>query len=738
MRSIVRGLALAFLLSDVVAIAAPTAIRFAGHDVELTLSEVSARTLRVQLAPLDAQGRPSPAPASDILVPFPATEKLRAREIDGARELAVGSMRVRITAQPLTIAVRRRDNSVVQTLAFDPAAGAEAAVLFLTTAPVLGLGEGEQQFDRRGALFAMKATGDTYRPRRGSIVPSPFVIGTEGWALFAHQPDGRFDLRDATARFIPHAAEGGSATMDLFVIDAKEPTAALAEYMRLTGQPALPPKWALGYHQSHRTLAEPSVALQIARTFREKNLPVDAVIYLGTGYTPSGWNTGHGSLAFNPRAFDRPAEQIAALHDLHFKVVLHVNRAPKGLFGQSIAEASDSPLHLRHYWAQHHDTFAFGVDGWWPDDGDDLVRDSRLARHRLYFDGSLHDRPNVRPWALHRTGHVGAQRYGGWIWSGDTDSRWDVFVDQVAMGLNHGLSLTPFWGSDIGGFFPTPELTGELYARWFQFGAFSASFRSHGRTWHLRLPWGWNTGEFGPIEGPENQLPAAAELRNPAIEPICRQYLELRYRLLPYNYTLAREASDTGLPMMRALWLHYPADPEAVKLGNEYLWGRDFLVAPVLEKGAKTRRVYLPAGKWHDWWSNEKLTGGRWVERAVDLATLPLYVRAGAIVPLDPVRQYTAQPVSEPTTIRVFPGADGTFTLYDDDGQSLAYRDRADPRTQWIRFRWDDAKRSLTIEADERMARWSGEPRTFSVVAADREAPARRIAFRGERITVEL
>lgn len=736
----IRLFVFGFFLTGGTVFTAPLSIRFTGRDVELTISAVSERTIRLQVTPLAERGPALPVTATGVLVPFVSGEKLRVREIDGVKELAVGSLRLTVTPRPLTVAVRRNDGSPVQTVTFDEFAGPDAAVTFGTSGPVLGLGEGDRQFDRRGASYAMTPTGNGPRPRRGSIVPSPFIIGTEGWALFVHQPEGRFDLRNAHARFIPGRGEGmgGAAAVDLFIIALGEPADALTEYVRLTGKPVLPPKWVFGYVQSHRTLAGPEVPLRVARTFREKNLPCDAVIYLGTGYAPSGWNTGHGSLTFNPKVFDRPAEQIAALHALNFKVVVHVNGAPADLFGQSVGEASDSPRHIGNYWARHHDTFALGVDGWWPDDGDELTLDARLTRHRLYYEGSLRDRPNVRPWSLHRTGYAGAQRYGGWIWSGDTDSRWEILADQVAEALNHGVSLTPFWGSDIGGFFPTPELTGELYARWFQFAAFCPSFRSHGRTWHLRLPWGWNTGEFGPKEYPDNLHPDPAELRNPEIEPICRQYLELRYRLLPYNYTLAREACDTGLPMMRALWLHYPGDAEALKRGDEYLWGPDFLVAPVLEKGAGSRRVYLPAGAWHDWWTNERLSGGRWVERPVDLATLPLFVRAGAIVPLDPIRQYTAQSVSEPTTIRVFPGADGSFTLYDDDGQSLDYREATDPRAVWIRFRWDDAKRTLTLEPDERMKGWAGNSRTFSVLAADRTAPPQTVEFRGAKIVTKL
>ena len=691
--------------------------------------------MRIELFALDEQGRARPPTPSTVLVPFTSTEKLRTRQMTGAKELRAGRLRVTVTAQPLTVTVRRQDGKPVQELTFDDVAATNAGVRFRTEAPVLGLGEGAQQFDRRGAFYPMEPSwGGWNRPVLGSVVPSPFVIGTDGWALFAHRPEGEFDLRAGKGGFIPMQDPQGGASLDLFVINLQEPADALTEYDRLTGRPVLPPKWALGYFQSHRTLAGPEEPLQIARAFREKNLPCDALIYLGTGYCTNGWNTGHGSLAFNPNAF--VPQNIQSLHDLNFKIVFHVNRAPRNLFGASLAENSDSPRHIRNYWARHRETFALGVDGWWPDDGDELPLEARLTRHRCYYQGPLQDRPNVRPWSLHRTGYAGAQRYGGWIWSGDIDGKWETLAAHVSVGLNHSLSLTPFWGSDTGGFYPTRELTGELYARWFQFSAFCPSFRSHGRTWHLRLPWGWNTGEYGPIEN--NQNVDRSELHNPAVEPICRKYLELRYRLLPYNYTLAREACDTGLPLMRALWLHYSDDAEAAKLGNEYLWGRDLLVAPVVEKGATSRRLYLPGGTWYDWWTGEKVEGKRWIERPVDLATLPLYARAGAIIPLDPVRQYTSQPVTEPTTLRAYPGANGTFTLYDDDGQSLGYRDGSDSKTVWIRLRWDDRARRLTLEPDKRMKRWPGGVRVFAVEAAGSNAKPKRVEFRGERVAVAL
>lgn len=728
----VLGCALLSHSNSTVAVAAP--IRFAGQNAELVVSEVSERTVRVELSPLDEQGKPCPPAASTVLIPFPFTERVRVREISGEKDLRVGKLRVLVKTPPLNITVRREDGKLVQQLTFDEESGGTGGVAFRTDAPVFGLGEGAQQFDRRGALYPMEPSwGGWNRPVLGSVVPSPFVLGTDGWALFAHRPEGQFDLRDGRGSFIPRQDPQGGASLDLFLASVQEPANALTEYIRLTGQPVMPPKWALGYFQSHRTLAGPQEPLQIARAFRERKLPCDALIYLGTGYCTNGWNTGHGSLAFNPNAF--VPENIKALHDLNFKIVFHVNRAPRNLFGASISEESDSPLHIRNYWARHRGLLDLGVDGWWPDDGDELPLEARLTRHRAYYEGPLQDRVNARPWSLHRTGYAGSQRYGGWIWSGDIDGKWETLAAHVSVGLNHGLSLTPFWGSDTGGFYPTRELTSELYARWFQFSAFCPSFRSHGRTWKLRLPWGWNTGEYGPIEHNQNVL--RSELQNAEVEPICKKFLELRYRLLPYNYTFAREPADTGLPMMRALWLHYPADAQAVKLGDEYLWGRDLLVAPVVEKAAKSRRVYLPAGTWWDWWTGERFAGRRWIDRPVDLATLPLYVRAGAIVPLDPVRQFTAQAVTGPTTLRVHPGANGSFTLYDDDGRSLGYRDGSDTTTVWITARWDDAARRLTIEPDARMNKWPGGSRPFSVEVVG-DAKPRRFEFKGERLEVTL
>jgi alpha-glucosidase/alpha-D-xyloside xylohydrolase len=464
----------------------------------------------------------------------------------------------------------------------------------------------------------------------------------------------------------------------------------------------MPPLWSFGYQQSHRTLESRESVLAEARRFREEKLPCDAMIFLGTGFCPSGWNTGHGSFTFNPRVFPDPAVMIRQLHDEHFKVVVHVTSPPEDLHGEvgDTGAALEDPSSAAVYWPKHREVQRAGVDGWWPDEGDELNAPARLTRNRMYWEGSQLFQPVLRPFALHRNGYAGLQRYG-WLWSGDTLSTWATLAAQVSIGINAGLCGLPYWGTDTGGFVPTKEFTAELFVRWFQFSAFCPSFRCHGRTWKLRLPWGWNLGSYEPAEFDSQfsatTLPQPQDLHNTAVEPICRKYLNLRYQLLPYLYSAVAETHATGLPLMRSLWLSYPSDPKAAAADNEYLWGDSILVAPVLEAGASHRATYLPHGQWWDYWTNHLVEGGKDDVRQVDLETLPLYVKAGTILPLGPVKQYAQEASSEPLTLRIYPGADGETALYEDDGISFGYL-----KAQFSRVlcTWNDSQRILTLKAD--------------------------------------
>ncbi|MBV9339401.1 MAG: glycoside hydrolase family 31 protein, partial [Acidobacteria bacterium] len=615
-----------------------------------------------------------------------------------SQTVQAGGIRVQASPNPLTFTLEDPVGRTVQSLTIAPQTG---MVEFETgESPILGLGEGGAQFDRRGSLDRMISGQAGYQLRtHGGRVPIPWVIGTAGWAMFFHQPYGSFDFRDRRSRFHPENTEPGSS-LDIFFLLSSDPATIMAEYSRLTGYPELPPLWSFGYQQSHRTLASPEEVIQEADTFRQKKLPCDAMIYLGTGFCPSGWNVENGSFAWNSRVFPKPEEALAALHNRNFHVVLHaviLSDKLRGTIHDKCDLAQFDEEEASCYWDAHRKDFAMGVDGWWPDEGDSLDITSRLVRNRMYWEGPQTDRINTRPYALHRNGYAGMQRYASFLWSGDVYSTWETLRTQVAVGINTGLSGVPYWGTDIGGFVPTPEFTAELYVRWFQFGAFCPLFRAHGRTWKLRLPWGWNTGDPGPIEIAKYEgaaTPDASQLHNSAIEPICRKYLELRYRMLPYLYSQVHESTTTGMPIMRALWLHYPHDPIATACSDQYLWGPALLVAPVVEKGAVTRKLYLPTGTWYDFWTGERLDGGRYLTRTVDLETIPLYMRAGSIFPLGPVKQYVSEIVDQSLALTIYPGLDAKFLLYEDDGISFNYR-----RGEWtgIEIEWKDSSHSLTL-----------------------------------------
>jgi alpha-glucosidase/alpha-D-xyloside xylohydrolase len=203
---------------------------------------------------------------------------------------------------------------------------------------------------------------------------------------------------------------------------------------------------------------------------------------------------------------------------------------------------------------------------------------------------------------------------------------------------------------------------------------------------------------------------------------------------MPYLYSAVRECSQTGMPIIRSLWLHHPDDPAAIARGDEFFWGRDILVAPVVERGATSRRLYLPRGAWFDFWTNERTEGGREIDRLVDLETMPLYVRAGAIVPMGPLRQYTDEPVTGPTTLTIYPGADGRFALYDDDGKSFNYR-----KGEWlgVAMEWRDKDRRLALSLAPGSKMLPPAARTFEVRLAG-STVARSVTFDGRPVAVTL
>ncbi|HKW19708.1 MAG TPA: TIM-barrel domain-containing protein [Terriglobales bacterium] len=739
-RQAIKAMAAASAAAVLPARAESSGLRVADGEIEIRVASISARTVRLSVLPI-VQGKPGAVPNDGSLVRTdwgPPTATLRALDHDS--KFTCGEMELTISPGPLTFSITNKKGEPVERFTLDQQTGA----LSFTTgdSPLFGLGEGGPQFDRRGSADEMRSGQGGYKLHtHGGRVPIPWIIGTgggtRGWALFIHQPFGTFDFTGRESKFQPVSPET-ALPLDIFFISSREPGVIMAEYARLTGHAELPPLWSLGYQQSHRTLASREEVLSEAKTFREKSLPCDALIYLGTGFCPSGWNTENGSFDWNTKVFPDPKAMIDELHKDKFKVVLHsviLADQLKGTVRDGCELSRFDDEQASCYWDEHRKDFAMGVDGWWPDEGDPLDIASRLVRNRMYWEGPQIDRPNERPYALHRNGYAGMQRYASFLWSGDVYSLWETLKTHIAIGINTGLSGIPYWGTDIGGFVPTKEFTAELYLRWFQFGAFCPLFRCHGRNWKLRLPWQWNTGDAGPMEISRYggaAIPDASELHNPQVEPICRRYLELRYRLLPYLYSAVRECTKAGMPIMRALWLHYPDDPKAVARDDEYLWGRDLLVAPIVENAATSREVYLPHGVWYDFWTNERIEGGREISRPVDLETLPLYVRAGATLPLGPVKQYVEEKSDEPLTVSVYPGADGSFLLYEDDGKSFDYR-----HGEWmgIQISWSDAKRVLRLRLAEGSKTLLPLRRNIQVRLNDSK---RDIEFTGKPLQIQL
>lgn len=746
-------------------------ITAAGQPAQLDIREASMNSIRVTLKPISFSDHFSFTPAlAERIYPAPA---ISIRSIAQPIKKKIGNLFVEVLPNPLTLVVTTDQNEPVQRIVFEE----DGKLSFkIGDHPVLGMGEGGPkptrgtpwrsqavQYDRRGQMDSMQPRwqSDMY----GSRNPVAMLVGTEGWGLFVAMPWVHVDL---TAKdkgvFIPwkapekvieqnernqqlNAGKGlppvdkiVPGLYDFFVFDAHHPEKFMKDFSDITGPAVMPPKWALGYMQSHRTLQEDYQMTSIVDTFRMKKIPIDAVIYLGTGFTPRGWNKMQPSFEFNPEVFKRdPQQVINDFHKKQVKVVLHMvpwdrDKLPSlyGSIPMKQGESTTSLSHIANYWKQHEPLVKMGVDAFWPDEGDWFNLYERIKRHQLYYQGHLSTNSKLRPWSLQRNGYPGIAQWGGWVWSGDTESSWKTLEAQIAVGINYSLSIAPFWGSDIGGFYPATDYSGEMYARWHQFAAFNASFRSHGRTWWLHLPWGWGLSSMGPKENRNN--PPESVLNDYSIEPVIKQYNELRYQLMPYTYTVAWQARTKGLPMMRTLWLHYPKDKIAAGIGDEFLWGKDILVAPVYENKATARTVYLPEGAWYDWWTNEKFNGGQKIVKNVDLSVMPLYVKAGAIIPMDTIKQYTDEPTTAPLRIKIYTGADGEFELYEDDGFTQDYLKGVATRTI---FKWSNKNQVLTIEpVIEKLA--NKQQSKNMIIEWVVEKKTKKITFKGSKMQLKL
>jgi alpha-glucosidase (family GH31 glycosyl hydrolase) len=671
---------------------------FPTGEPKITVTVLSPRIVRVELRQIGQNAAPSYlADREWTPTPFDVVDG------DPVR-LVTTDLRVEVSRAPLRVAVLdSRDDWLLREpadagMSAEPVADVagrrrvRASFVFSGEQHFYGLGQGGAALDRLGAVRQLWNTHIGHGP--GSDMGVPLLVSSRGYALFFDNPGDAVvsvGRSDGGLRIVYTAETGRLVWYFLLGGDVR---GVMREVTELLGRAPMPPRWALGFLQSTRHFEDTAELRRLGHTLREKRIPCDALIYLSTYGDALGWNRGVGHLEFQPTLWADPAALLAEMRAQHFEIITHeypVLHEQSPLFAEAEARgylldtgyerASPTGANYRQgqryvdfsdpgargwWWSAHRDLVRLGVAGWWLDGGEGPPAESALHggsgtllhniydryRHEAFAEGEARDRPDQRVFLLCRSGAAGMQRFGASTWSGDINNDFATLEAQIPLGLSTGVSGVPYWGTDVGGFFhPIPE-TGELYARWFQLGAFSPIFRSHGWLWREHVPWA-HGGE---------------------VEAICRRYAELRYRLLPYTYTLAWQAHTLGLPLMRPLVMSYPDDPRVWGLGHQFLWGDDLLVAPVTRAGATAWPVYLPVGAWYDFWTGARHEGPGGITVEAPLDRLPLFVRAGAIVPMGPVVQHTSERSLDDITVLIYPAGASRFELYEDDGRTNDYR----------------------------------------------------------------
>jgi len=572
--------------------------------------------------------------------------------------------------------------------------------------------------------------------------------------------------------------------IDYYFVAGDDLGDVIAGYRELTGPAVMLPRWAYGFWQSRQRYTTQEELLDVLREYRRRHIPIDNIVLDWFYWREDQW----GSHEFDSTRFPDPAAMVDEVHRRNAHIMISVwpkfypstdNYRELGeagvLYKRQIEMQSRDwvgPGYLNTFydpysevgraifWRQIQEKLdVLGFDAWWmdatePDSHSNLTIAERILRmgptalgpgaeffnsyvlmqSRAIFEGEQSVDPNDRVSILTRSTFGGLQRYGSASWSGDVAARWDDLREQISAGVNLSLSGLPNWTHDIGGFSVESRYSNEepehlaewreLNLRWFQFGAFSPLFRSH--------------GEY-PYREIFNIAPNGSEVQNSMI-----RYDRLRYRLMPYIYTLAGDTYHRNGTIMRALIMDFPNDPNVRDIGEEYLFGPALLVAPVTEFRARTRDVYLPDGtRWYDFYTGRSYDGGQTVTADAPLSRMPLFVRAGSIVPTGPAVEYTDQNLAGPITLFIYRGADGAFDLYEDDGETYAHQGGAFTR---IPIRYEDASGTVTIGAREGEYPGMEARRTFNIRwisgpspnAADFDAPPdRTVRYSGAAITVQ-
>jgi alpha-D-xyloside xylohydrolase len=599
----------------------------------------------------------------------------------------------------------------------------------------------------------------------------PYFMSVKGYGVFwdNYAPTTFLDNPQETS----FDSEVGDCS-DYYFLLGGSGDGVIAQMRELTGQAPMMPLWAYGFNQSRERYKTQYELMEVVKRYRNLKVPLDGIIqdwqYWGKD---SNWN----AMAFEPSTFPRPKAMVDSVHQMnaHILIVAWPGFGPQTNqykefknkkmlinFETWPPKSGTTPYDVYNpvardiYWSYlNKGVFSLNSDAWWLDSSEpdhvnlkekDFDLPTYLGTFRsvrnafpIQHVGGVYDHQrqttlDKRVMILTRSAFAGQQRYGANTWSGDVGSNWQTFRKQIPAGLNFSLSGIPYWNTDIGGFFAGAFVKGggaknpefqELYTRWMQFAAFTPMMRSHGTDIPREI---YQFGERG-------QWPFDVQ----------EKFINLRYSLLPYMYATAWNITHHSGSMMRALYMDFAGDQKVYNIDNEYMFGKSFLVSPVTEKGAKSQTVYLPAGAdWYDFWTGERTEGGKNLDRATPIDILPLYVKAGSIVPWGPKVQYASEKKWDNLEVRIYPGADADFTLYEDENDSYNYEQG---KYSEIVFHWNDKAHTLTI--GDRKGSFPGmlSNRKFNIVVVDRQNGAgvkhaakinKVTSYKGKEVTVKL
>jgi len=591
----------------------------------------------------------------------------------------------------------------------------------------------------------------------------PLLLSSQGYGLYWNNDSrSRFNNRFANYMYITSEV---ADNIDYFFFYGPDFDRIIAAYRELTGQAPMFGKWAYGFWQCKNRYKSQEEILEIAKKYRDLHIPVDNIVQ------DWFWWNRKGEHVFNTNYPD-PKGMIDQLHAENFHLMISVwpffepgsavydEMEKRGWFvdkfkfakppyhtnGMAVYDATN-PEARKYYWQlMDKALFNIGVDAWWLDttepetegqeenillghklaagSGDRYVNIYPLMTTGAVYDGQRSASDKKRVFILSRSAFAGDQRYGVTAWSGDINSDFFSFRRQIPAGLNFALSGIPYWTTDIGGFVsgdPGDPAYRELFIRWFQYGTFNPILRVHGtRKTNQNELWSY---------GPDAQK-------------ILVSFDRLRYRMLPYIYSLAWKTTSESYTPMRPLVMDFRTDVRAQNIGDQFMYGPAFLVSPVTEPDATTRRLYLPQAKWYDFWTGSTIGGGKTIDASAPLDRLPLYIRAGSILPLGPDEEWSTEKPADPIELRIYRGADADFTLYEDENDTYNYENGA---YATIPLHWDEAKQTLTI--GDRKGQFPGmkESRTFQVVFAGEHhgaginpegRPDKTVTYSGKHVVV--